>query len=40
MPYLDNKGRSRLSLEIEVKQGDQLAMTLKGAYVAVERKPD
>jgi len=40
MSYLDNKGRARLNLEIEVKQGDKVAMTLKGAYVAVERKPD
>ena len=35
MSYLDNKGRGRLNEEIEVKQ---VIKTLKGAYVAVERK--
>jgi thioesterase domain-containing protein len=40
MSYLDNKGRGRLNLEIEIKQDDKVAMTLKGAYVAVERKAD
>ena len=38
MSFLDNKGRGRLNLEIEIKQGDKVAMIFKGAYVAVERK--
>ncbi|WP_290700766.1 YiiD C-terminal domain-containing protein [Amphritea sp.] len=37
--YMDNKGRGRLNLEVEVRQGDKVAMTLSGAYVAVERQP-
>lgn len=36
--YLDTKGRARLNLEVEIRQGDRVAMTLTGAYVAVERQ--
>ncbi|GGK54177.1 YiiD C-terminal domain-containing protein [Amphritea balenae] len=35
--FMDNKGRGRLNLEIEVRQGDKVAMTLSGAYVAIDR---
>ncbi|MDO6563740.1 YiiD C-terminal domain-containing protein [Amphritea sp. 1_MG-2023] len=37
MNYLQAKGRARLKLEVEIRQGDKVAMTLAGAYVAVER---
>ncbi|WP_417227747.1 YiiD C-terminal domain-containing protein [Amphritea sp.] len=35
--YMDSKGRARLNLDVEVRQGNKVAMTLAGAYVAVER---
>lgn len=38
MSYMDNKGRGRLNLEVEVRQGDKVAMKLSGAYVAIDRK--
>lgn len=37
MTYMDSKGRGRLNLDVEIRQGDKVAMTLSGAYVAVER---
>jgi len=37
MTYMDSKGRGRLNLNVEIRQGDKVAMTLSGAYVAVER---
>ncbi|MBU2967359.1 YiiD C-terminal domain-containing protein [Amphritea sp. 2_MG-2023] len=37
MSYLEAKGRGRLNLNVEIRQGDTVAMTLAGAYVAVER---
>lgn len=38
MSYIDSKGRGRLNLDVEIRQGDKVAMTLSGAYVAVERE--
>ncbi|RTE64950.1 hypothetical protein EH243_14855 [Amphritea opalescens] len=37
MSYMETKGRGRLHLKVEIRQGDTLAMTLDGAYVAVDR---
>ena len=37
LSYMEEKGRGRLNLEIEVRQGDKVAMTLSGAYVAIKR---
>ncbi len=37
MTYMDSKGRGRLNLNVEIRQGGKVAMTLSGAYVAVER---
>ena len=37
MTFLDARGRGRLNLTGEVRQGDKVALTLEGAYVAVER---
>jgi len=37
MSYMDTKGRGRMSLEVEVRQGDVVAMKLSGAYVAIDR---
>jgi hypothetical protein len=34
---MDSKGRGRLNLDVEIRQGGKVAMTLSGAYVAVER---
>lgn len=37
--FMAEKGRARLNLNVEVRQGDTVAMKLAGAYVAISRNP-
>lgn len=39
LEFMVGKGRARLNLKVEIRQGDKVAMTLSGAYVAINRNP-